>query len=100
MASLPYPLCHDCTANLVGMARMPYPPTICKDYSELLLINNAQIIGLSAQGREYPQNENPENYNGIKKEVRKQMQNGNRSFVEDGTSILYDLSIPLYLLLK
>ena len=41
-------------------------------------INNAQIIGLSAQGREYPQNENPENYNGIKKEVRKQMQNGNR----------------------
>ena len=63
-------------------------------------INNAQIIGLSAQGREYPQNENPENYNGIKKEVRKQMQNGNRSFVEDETSILYDLSIPLYLLLK
>ena len=38
MASLPYPLCHDCTANLVGMARMPYPPTICKDNSELLLI--------------------------------------------------------------
>ena len=32
MASLPYPLCHDCTANLVGMARMPYPPTLfwCK----------------------------------------------------------------------
>ena len=28
----------DCTANLVGMARMPYPPTICKDNSELLLI--------------------------------------------------------------
>ena len=27
----------DCTANLVGMARMPYPPTICKDNSELLL---------------------------------------------------------------
>ena len=24
-------------ANLVGMARMPYPPTICKDNSELLL---------------------------------------------------------------
>lgn len=36
MASLPYPLCHDCTANLVGLARMPYPPT--KDNSELLLI--------------------------------------------------------------
>ena len=61
--------------------------------------SNASAL-LSAQGREYPQNENPENYNGIKKEVRKQMQNGNRSFVEDETSILYDLSIPLYLLLK
>ena len=36
MASLRYPLCHDCTAYLVGMARMPYPPT--KDNSELLLI--------------------------------------------------------------
>ena len=28
MASLPYPLCHDCPTGLVGMARMPYPPTI------------------------------------------------------------------------
>ena len=44
MASLPYPLCHDCTANLVGMARMPYPPTICKDYSELLLNDNFTIM--------------------------------------------------------
>ncbi|WP_308276624.1 hypothetical protein, partial [Prevotella sp.] len=43
MASLPYPLCHDCTANLVGMARMPYPPTICKDYSELLLIGVKEV---------------------------------------------------------
>ena len=32
MASQPYSLCHDCSADLVGMARMPYPPTICKDY--------------------------------------------------------------------
>lgn len=63
-------------------------------------IDNVQIIGLSAQGREYPQNVNQEDYYGIKKEVRRQMQNGNRSFVEDGTSIHYDLSIPLYLLLK
>ena len=38
MASLPYPLCHDCPTGLVGMAGMPYPPTICKDNSELLLI--------------------------------------------------------------
>lgn len=36
--SLPYPLCHDCSANLVGMARMSYPPTICNDNSELLLM--------------------------------------------------------------
>ena len=28
MASLPYPLCHNCQADLVGMARMPYPPTV------------------------------------------------------------------------
>ena len=37
MASLPYSLSHDCPTYLVGMARMPYPPTICKDNSELLL---------------------------------------------------------------
>ena len=36
--SLPYPLCHDSPTSLVGMAGMPYPPTICKDNSELLLI--------------------------------------------------------------
>ena len=37
MASLPYPLCHECPADLVGMAGMPYPPTMCKDIYELLL---------------------------------------------------------------
>ena len=42
MASLPYPLSHDCTANLVGMARMPYPP-ICKDNSELLLLDHFRV---------------------------------------------------------
>ena len=31
MASLPYPLCHDCQADIVGMAKMPYPPTICNE---------------------------------------------------------------------
>ena len=31
MAYLPYPLCHDCQADIVGMARMPYPPTICNE---------------------------------------------------------------------
>ena len=36
--SLPYPLCYDCPVDLVGMARMPYPPTICNDNSELLLM--------------------------------------------------------------
>ena len=46
MASLPYPLCHDCSADLVGMARMPYPPTICKDNSELLL-NDIGIMNFS-----------------------------------------------------
>ena len=28
MSSLPYPLCHNCQADLVGMARMPYPSTV------------------------------------------------------------------------
>ena len=32
MASLPYPLCHDYPADLVGMARMPYPPTVSLKY--------------------------------------------------------------------
>lgn len=40
MASMPYPLGHDFTADLVGMARKPYPPTIYKDNFKLLLINN------------------------------------------------------------
>ena len=54
MASLPYPLCHDCTANLVGMARMPYPPTICKDYSELLLSNDDLCSTWCCGGRRPP----------------------------------------------
>ena len=28
MASLPYPLCHNCQADFVGMAGMPYPPMV------------------------------------------------------------------------
>ena len=37
MASLPYPLCHDCQADLVGMARMPYPPNICNEIPTVTL---------------------------------------------------------------
>ena len=37
MASLPYPLCHDCQADIVGMARMPYPPTICNEILTITL---------------------------------------------------------------
>lgn len=62
-------------------------------------IQNVSIIGLSAQGREYPKDDE-EQYAAIKKEVRQQTNNGRRSFVEDGSEIIYDLSIPLYLLLK
>lgn len=62
-------------------------------------IQNVQIIGLSAQGCEYPKDDTNE-YKEIKKEVRQQTKEGNRSFVEDGDDIVYDLSIPLYLLLK
>ena len=50
MASLPYPLCHDCPTGLVGMAWMPYPPTICKDNSELLL-NDIGIMNFSINGK-------------------------------------------------
>lgn len=62
-------------------------------------IQNVSIIGLSAQGREYPKDDEVQ-YAAIKKEVRQQTNNGRRSFVEDGSEIIYDLSIPLYLLLK
>lgn len=62
-------------------------------------IQNVSIIGLSAQGLEYPKDDE-EQYAAIKKEVRQQTNNGRRSFVEDGSEIIYDLSIPLYLLLK
>ena len=37
MASLPYPLCHECPADLVGMAGMPYPPTMCKIFMNCYL---------------------------------------------------------------
>ena len=37
MAYLPYPLCHDCQADIVGMARMPYPPTICNEILTITL---------------------------------------------------------------
>ena len=36
-------------ANLVGMARMPYSPTICKDNSELLLIASTYIVKAKIQ---------------------------------------------------
>ena len=38
MASLPYPLNWLYNHGRVGMAGMPYPPTMCKDNPELLLI--------------------------------------------------------------
>ena len=43
MASLPYPLNWLYNHGRVGMAGMPYPPTICKDYSELLLIGVKEV---------------------------------------------------------
>ena len=53
MASLPYPLCHKVLAHLVGMARMPYPPTICKDnFAQLLNI----ILPIGAAGTAAPPN--------------------------------------------
>lgn len=63
-------------------------------------IHNAHIIGLSAQGCEYPQVDETDDYEGVKRDIRRQTSDGKRSFVEVGDDIIYDLSIPLYLLLK
>lgn len=62
-------------------------------------IPNFEIIGLSAQGQEYPK-ENQGNYEATKKEIRAKTREGKRSFVEIGDEIIHDLSLPLYLLIK
>ena len=62
-------------------------------------ISNFEIIGLSAQGLEYPK-ENQGNYEATKKEIKAKMREGKRSFVEIGDEIVHDLSLPLYLLIK
>lgn len=62
-------------------------------------IPNFEIIGLSAQGQEYPK-EDQGNYEEAKKEIKAKMRAGKRSFVEIGDEIIHDLSLPLYLLIK
>lgn len=62
-------------------------------------ISNFEIIGLSAQGQEYPK-EDQGNYEEAKKEIKAKMRAGKRSFVEIGDKIIHDLSLPLYLLIK
>lgn len=62
-------------------------------------IPNADIIGLSSQGLEYPK-ENEESYEATKKEIKAKTREGKRSFVEVGDDIIHDLSLPLYLLIK
>lgn len=81
------------------------PQTYLKEYSPALFnfiqshISNFEIIGLSAQGLEYPK-ENQGNYEATKKEIKAKMREGKRSFVEIGDEIVHDLSLPLYLLIK
>lgn len=62
-------------------------------------IPNYEVIGLSAQGLEYPP-KNQVDYEKTKKEVKAITREGKRSFVEIGDEISHDLSLPLYLLLK
>lgn len=62
-------------------------------------IPNFEIIGLSAQGQEYPK-EDQGNYEVAKKEIKAKMREGKRSFVEIEDEIIHDLSLPLYLLIK
>lgn len=81
------------------------PKEYLKDNSPALFnfiqhhIPNFEIIGLSAQGQEYPK-EDQGNYEVAKKEIKAKMREGKRSFVEIEDEIIYDLSLPLYLLIK
>lgn len=81
------------------------PQKYLKEYSPALFnfiqyhIPNFEIIGLSAQGQEYPK-EDQGDYEATKKEIKAKTREGKRSFVEIGDKILHDLSLPLYLLIK
>ena len=81
------------------------PQTYLKEYSPALFnfiqnhISNFEIIGLSAQGLEYPTEEQG-NYEATKKEIKAKTREGKRSFVEIGDEFVHDLSLPLYLLIK
>lgn len=81
------------------------PQEYLKDNSPALFnfiqhhIPNFEIIGLSAQGQEYPK-EDQGNYEVAKKEIKAKMREGKRSFVEIEDEIIHDLSLPLYLLIK
>ena len=81
------------------------PQKYLKEYSPALFnfiqyhIPNFEIIGLSAQGQEYPK-EDQGNYEATKKEIKAKTREGKRSFVEIEDKILHDLSLPLYLLIK
>jgi len=81
------------------------PQTYLKENSPALFnfiqhhISNFEIIGLSAQGLEYPK-EDQGNYEATKKEIKAKTREGKRSFIEIGDEIIHDLSLPLYLLIK
>ena len=81
------------------------PQEYLKDNSPALFnfiqyhIPNFEIIGLSAQGQEYPTKDQG-NYEATKKEIKAKTREGKRSFVEIGDEIVHDLSLPLYLLIK
>lgn len=81
------------------------PQKYLKEYSPALFnfiqyhIPNFEIIGLSAQGLEYPK-EDQGNYEETKKEIKTKTREGKRSFVEIEDEIVHDLSLPLYLLIE
>ena len=81
------------------------PQKYLKEYSPALFnfiqyhIPKFEIIGLSAQGQEYPK-EDQGDYEATKKEIKAKTREGKRSFVEIEDKILHDLSLPLYLLIK
>lgn len=63
-------------------------------------VKSYNIVGMSAQGCSYPdKHASEENLKVFKSQIIALTRTGKRAFVEVGDEILYDLSLPLYMLL-
>lgn len=60
---------------------------------------DCNIVGMSAQGCDYPDNNTQkEELDAFKRKLVSLTRSGKRAFVEVGDTIIYDLSLPLYML--